>query len=146
MRPVQYSEELSVTKLPENLNFAMMTLILMHIMGREEGGNFDCDPTFEASSSLYEPHLLTQEDLNENVRDLNLSEKQAELLGYRLKIVCTKILKYVFVKIAKMNSKKFSLEKKVWSCVMMFAELYKLLDTNTIQLSGVCLLTLQKLA
>ena len=43
--------------------------------GLQDGGNFDYDPTFEASSSLYEPHLLTQGDLNELVRDLKLSEK-----------------------------------------------------------------------
>ena len=45
----------------------------------------DCDPTFAGASSSNEPHLLTQGDLNDNVRDLNLSRKQAELLGSRLK-------------------------------------------------------------
>jgi hypothetical protein len=42
------------------------------------------DPNFEASTSS-EPHLLTQGDLNDLVRDLNLSKKQSELLGSRLK-------------------------------------------------------------
>jgi hypothetical protein len=45
---------------------------------------FDCDPTFEASCSS-EPHLLTQGDLNDLVHDLNLSKKEAEILGSRLK-------------------------------------------------------------
>jgi len=47
--------------------------------------NMDCDPTSAGASSSNEPHLLTQGDLNDIVRDLNLSKKQAELLGSRLK-------------------------------------------------------------
>jgi len=47
--------------------------------------NMDCDPTFAVASSSYEPHLLTQGDLNNNARDLNLSKKQTEILGSRLK-------------------------------------------------------------
>ena len=46
--------------------------------------NMDCDPTFAVASFSNEPHLLTQGDLNDIVRDLNLSKKQAELLGSRL--------------------------------------------------------------
>jgi len=45
----------------------------------------DRDPQFAGACSSNEPHLLTQGDLNDNVRDLNLSKKQAELLGSRLK-------------------------------------------------------------
>lgn len=41
------------------------------------------DPDFEEIST--NPHLLTQGDLNDLVRDLDLSKKQAELLGSRLK-------------------------------------------------------------
>ncbi len=44
----------------------------------------DCDPTFTAVSSSNEPHLLTEGELNDIVRDLKLSKKQAELLGSRL--------------------------------------------------------------
>ena len=40
------------------------------------------DPSFEISN---EPHLLTQGDLNDLVRDLHLSKNQAELLGSQLK-------------------------------------------------------------
>jgi len=47
--------------------------------------NKDSDPTFSGASSSNEPHLLTQVDLNDIVRGLNLSKKQAELLGSRLK-------------------------------------------------------------
>jgi len=45
----------------------------------------DCDPTFAGACSSNEPHLLTQGDLNGIVRDLKLSKKQAEFLGYMLK-------------------------------------------------------------
>jgi len=41
--------------------------------------NVDCDPTFAEATSSNEPHLLTQGDLNDIVRDLKLSKKQAEL-------------------------------------------------------------------
>jgi hypothetical protein len=40
-----------------------------------------------------------------------------------------------------MNSNNFSLKKTGWFCVMTFAVLDRLLDTNKIQLSGVLLLT-----
>jgi hypothetical protein len=49
------------------------------------GENFDCDPTFEASFSSSEPHLLTQGDLNGLVRDFNLSKEEAEIIASRLK-------------------------------------------------------------
>jgi len=51
----------------------------------QANNNTDCDPTFAGVCSSNEPHLLTQGDLNDIVRDLNLSKKQAELLGSRLK-------------------------------------------------------------
>jgi hypothetical protein len=45
---------------------------------RQEWDNVDCIPTFEASYSSSEPHLLTPEDLSDLVRDLSLSKIQAE--------------------------------------------------------------------
>jgi len=45
----------------------------------------DFDPTLAGACSSNEPHMLTQGDLNDIVRDLNLSKKQAERLGSRLK-------------------------------------------------------------
>jgi len=47
--------------------------------------NIDCDPTFAGACSSNEPHVLTQGGLNDIVYDLNLSKKQAEILGSRLK-------------------------------------------------------------
>jgi hypothetical protein len=49
-----------------------------------EGCNVDSVPTFAASCSSSEPCLLTQGD-DDFVHDFNLSKKQAELLGSRLK-------------------------------------------------------------
>jgi hypothetical protein len=51
----------------------------------QANSNMDCDPTFAVASSSNETHLLIQSDLNYIVRDLNLSKKQAERLGSRLK-------------------------------------------------------------
>ena len=51
----------------------------------EANKNMDFDPTFAEACSSNEPYLLTQGDLNGIVRDLNLSKKQAELLGSMLK-------------------------------------------------------------
>ena len=82
MRPVPHSAELPVLKAPTN------TTPGDGESSDEDVGqankNKDCDPTFAGASSSNEPHLLTQGDLNDIVRDLNLSKKQAELLGSRL--------------------------------------------------------------
>ena len=53
--------------------------------GQQEGDSVDCNPSFEAICSPFEHHLLTKGDLKDNVLDLNLSNKQAELLGSKLK-------------------------------------------------------------
>jgi hypothetical protein len=45
----------------------------------------DCDPTFAGVCFSNEPHLLTQGDLKDIVRDLNLSKKQDEIFGSMLK-------------------------------------------------------------
>lgn len=45
----------------------------------------DEDEDFEFEGIVNEPHLITKEDLNDLVWDLNLSKKQSELLGSRLK-------------------------------------------------------------
>ena len=63
----------------------------------QTNNNMDCDPTFAGVCSSNEPHLLTQGDLNDVIRDLNLSEKQAELLGSKLEdLLCqnTKVCFY----------------------------------------------------
>ena len=51
----------------------------------QANNNMDCDPTLAGASSSNEPNLLTQGDLNDIDHDMNLSKKQAELLGSKLK-------------------------------------------------------------
>jgi len=83
MRPVRHSAELPVPKRPTN-----MTLSDSEASDEDVGqanNNIDCDPTFVGACSSNEPHLLTQGDLNDIVRDTNLSKKQAERLDSRLK-------------------------------------------------------------
>jgi hypothetical protein len=59
MRPIPHNEALPIPKPPANV-----------IVDNED---FTTD---EASCSSSEPHLLTQGDLNDLVRDLNLSKKR----------------------------------------------------------------------
>jgi len=77
MRSVRHSEELPVPKPPENLTLSNDISDSDQNHGQQGGGNADCDPTFEASCSSYETHLLTQGDLNDPNRDTNLSQKYA---------------------------------------------------------------------
>jgi len=49
----------------------------------QANNSMDCDPTFAGACCSNEPHLLTQGDLND-IRDMNLSNTQAELSGSRL--------------------------------------------------------------
>ena len=82
IRPVSYNYELLVPKPPTNMTVSDSQL------KDEDIGQFnddmDCDPTLAGANSSNEPHLLTQGDLNNIVRDFNLSKKQAEHLGSRL--------------------------------------------------------------
>jgi len=74
MRPVPHSAELPVPKPPTNL-----TLSDSKSSDEDVGQatkNMDCDPTFAGASSSKEPHLLTQGDLNDIVRVLNLSRSK----------------------------------------------------------------------
>ena len=83
MRPVPHTAELPVPKRPAN-----MMLSDSESSDEDVGlanNNMDCDPTFAGASSSNEPHLLTQGDLNDILHDFNLSKKQAEILGSRLK-------------------------------------------------------------
>jgi len=83
MRPVPHGAESPVPKPPTN-----MTQSDSESSDEDVGqatNNMDCDPTFTGASSSKEPQLLTQEDLNDIVRDLKLSKKEAELLGSSLK-------------------------------------------------------------
>ena len=83
MRPVPHSAESPVTKPPTNMTLSDCESSDVDV--GQANKNMDCDPTFAGADSSNEPHLLTQGDLNDIVRHLNLSKKQAELLDSRLK-------------------------------------------------------------
>jgi len=57
----------------------------------EANNNMDCDPSLAGACSSNEPHLLTQGDLNGIVRDLNVSKKQADLIGRVITVSNTKM-------------------------------------------------------
>jgi hypothetical protein len=107
-----------VAKSPINLTFSNDNSNSDEDHEQQEGDNIDCYPTFEARCSSCEPHLLSQGDLNDLVRDLNLSEKQVELLVLDKKggMFSTKVLKYVSFANVKLNSKNISLRKELVFC------------------------------
>ena len=49
-----------------------------------ENSSCDSDDTFQLSQEATKPHLISQEDLNDLVRDLNLTKSNSELLASRL--------------------------------------------------------------
>jgi len=138
MRPVPHSAELPVPKPPTNL-----TLSDSESSDEDVGqanNNMDCDPTFAGACSSNEPHLLTQGDLNDIVRDMNLSKKQAELLGSRLKSwdLLRQDTEVCFYRVRHEEFKDlFSLENGV-VFAMMFFPLWKFLAMNITQISGAC--------
>jgi len=77
MRPVPHSVELPVPKKPTNITLSDSESSNADV--DQANNNMDCDSTFSGACSYNEPHQLTQGDLNDIVRDLNLSKKQAEL-------------------------------------------------------------------
>lgn len=77
IRSVPYGHDLPVPKVPESLSAACID--------EEEGTvspepSTSSDPDFEQTTST-KPHLLTESELNDLVRDLNLPKNEAELLG-----------------------------------------------------------------
>ena len=108
----------------------------------------DCDPTFAGASSSNELHLLTHGDLNDIVRDLNLSKKQAELLGSRLKgwKLLRQDTKVSFYRgrHEELNSRISSPRKMAQCFAMIFVPLWKFLAMNITQISGACSLIRQK--
>ena len=82
MRPVPHSEDLPI---PHPLTHLTLEDESEHKAATEVPNEEQDDAIFETSTSSCGPHLLTQGELNDLVRDLKLSKKQAELLGSRLR-------------------------------------------------------------
>jgi len=72
--PVPHSADLPVSK-PPDMSFSDDNSDSDEGHGQQEGKNSDCDPTFGASCTPSESHLQIQEDLNDSVRDFNMSGK-----------------------------------------------------------------------
>jgi hypothetical protein len=107
MRPVPHSEELPVPKPLEILTFNDDNSDSDKDRRQQEMDNNDCNPTFEASCSSSELHLIPQGFLNDLVSDMNLSKTQAEPSGSTSNggiFSSTKTLKYVSFAIVKINS------------------------------------------
>lgn len=80
IRPVSHCVDLPVPQPPENVTIEDELDDITTEAQHEQH-----DPTYSTDSTSREPHLVTQGELNDLVRDLNLSKKQAELLGSRMK-------------------------------------------------------------
>jgi len=79
MKSAPYSEELPVSQHLEKLTFSDDNSNSNEKHEQLEVDNVDCNPTLQARCSSSHPHLLKPGDLNNFVRDLNLSKKQASL-------------------------------------------------------------------
>ena len=86
LRPVPHGEGISVPEPPKEFT--------VDSDDEDEGKSTSGSPEPPAStephvshgrSSVPQPHILTQDELNDLVRDLELSKRRAELLGSRLK-------------------------------------------------------------
>src|SRR6218665_1047212 len=86
MRPVQHDESLPVPKAPDtfSLDEADEDAAIDHTGTTAATGS---DSDFEPCVSS-EPHLITQSELNDLVRDLGLSKSKAELLASRFQGWC----------------------------------------------------------
>ena len=82
MRPVPHSEDLPIPHPPTHLTLEDESEYeaATEVSNEEQG-----DATFETRTCSCEPHLLTQDELNDLVRDLKFSKTQAELLGSKLR-------------------------------------------------------------
>jgi len=83
MRPIPHIAMLPVLKTPTNMTLSDSESSDENLS--QANKSMDSYPTFPRASSSNEPHLLTQGNLNDIVRDLKRSKKQAELLGPMLK-------------------------------------------------------------
>jgi hypothetical protein len=138
MRLVPHRAELPVPKLPTDLTLSDRKSSNEDLA--QANKNMDCDPTFAGVCSSNEPHLLTKVDLNDIVRDLNLSKNQAELLGSSLKgwdLLCQDT-KMCF-NVGTMKNSRISSSRKMVSCfTTILVLLWKCMAINITQISGAC--------
>ena len=76
IRPVLHSADLPVPIPP-----SCLLEIKSEFSENSENSSCDCDDTFQLSQETTKPHLISQEDLNDLVRDLNLTKSNSKLLA-----------------------------------------------------------------
>ena len=76
IRPVLHGPELPIPTPPDDITLTEVTESVPHVQN---------DPDFVEDDTINEPHFLTQEDLNDLVRNLGLCKSKVELLSSRLK-------------------------------------------------------------
>ena len=79
IRPVPHSADLPVPFTP-----SCLSELKGESSENSENSSCDSDDTFQLSQEATKPHLISQEDLNDLVRDLNLTKSNSELLASRL--------------------------------------------------------------
>ena len=79
IRPVPHS-----TDLPVPITSPCLPELKGESSENSENSSCDSDDTFQLSQEAIKPHLISQEDLNDLVRDLNLTKSNSELLASRL--------------------------------------------------------------
>jgi hypothetical protein len=111
----------------------------------QTNNNTEYDPAFAGVCSSNEPNLLTKGDLNDIVRDLNLSKKQAELSDSRLKRdLPRQNTKVCFYRGRHEEFKDFFSQEDGGVFCNDVCSVIKFLAMNIIQISGVCLFISQK--
>ena len=79
IRPVLHSADLPVPILP-----SCLPQLKSESSENSENSSCDSDDTFHLSQEATKPHLINHEDLNDLMRDLNLTKSNSELLASRL--------------------------------------------------------------
>ena len=79
VRPVLHSADLPIPVSP-----MCLPKLNGEFSENSENSSCDSDDTFELSQEATKPHLISYEDLNDLVRDLNLTKSNSKLLASRL--------------------------------------------------------------
>ncbi|CAI9719727.1 Hypothetical predicted protein [Octopus vulgaris] len=83
IRPVPRGEDLSVPGTPTSIFFESDEESGEEEVKKNDSAELQSDPNFDETHSS-RPHLITQGERHDHVKDLQLPENKAGLLGYRL--------------------------------------------------------------
>ena len=108
IRPVAHSDELPVPKSPVTLPEQP-----------KESSESCCDSEFNDEPNTNYPHLITQQEINELVLDLNLPKSKSELLGSRLKqwnLLASEAKVTVYRRLSELLCNLFSKDGELFHC------------------------------